>query len=338
MKKLVVAGLLFLSTGLQAYFYSEPGDIGFFGEWIYFQPKFDDAYFVADTQQFPTGDQGTRIKNNPHYHSGFRAGAYYGFCNGCTDLIVRYTQLNQDYSKSAFAPGAVLGSGEVLFPTVGNISILSHVPGFAAGAVPFASAVATSSFNYYSGEALISQRMLEWSSLAFNIHGGAHYASLSNHNRYDFTTAAGAVYEVKEKTWFWGVGPQLGLDLNYYLCCDFSIVGRASTALLIGRSHSSTQSTAFATPASFIVGMKNEPDWRFVPQQNYRLGLNYYLHPRCWFMRLNLEVGYEFTTYFRAFDTIVDRGDPGAEGSLFSFDTFSNIGMNGPYVNLIVSF
>lgn len=341
MKKLIFSSFLFLSAGLQGYINSNPEDIGFFGEWIYFQPKFDNSYFVVDNNQLvpgegTVGEETTRRKNFPQYQSGFRVGAYYGFNCGRTDLILRYTQLTEDYSRHLFSPG-VNGTGEAFFAAVGDSYVLSLIPGGTPpAAIPFATANANASFKYYSGEALISQQLIELSDVAINFHMGAHFASLSNHNHYDFATVAGVHYLVEEKTWYWGVGPQFGLDLNYDLGCDFSIVGRAAGILLIGRNQSFTESTAPSAPYS--IKLTNDNDWRFVPAQNYRLGLNYFLNPRCWCVGFNIEAGYEFMAYFRAFDTIVNRSNPQNPHNLQSFDTFANVGMNGPYVNLVISF
>lgn len=341
MKKLMFLSLLSLSTGVSAYIHSNPEDIGFFGEWLYFQPKVDNSYFAIDDKTQAIGQEGTRIKNEPHYHSGFRVGGYFGFNCGGTDLVVRYTQLTTDYSKTLIVPNpSLLAGGEALFAAVGNPAVLATVPGTSGGpSVAFGFASACSHFNYYAGDAFVSHSLFDWSALTMNTQLGAHYASLSNHNHYDFATAVGGHFLVTEKTWYWGVGPQIGVDLNWYLGCDFAIVAKATGALLIGRNHSSTESASPQATTPVSVEQTNDNDWRFVPAQNYRIGLNYHLNPCGWCVRFNIEAGYELVTYFRAFDTIVERNDFNAGlGDLRSFDTFSNVGMNGPYVNLTINF
>lgn len=287
-------------------------EFGVYGEWIYFQPKFDNSYFVLDGAASALGGGGTRIKNEPNYHSGFRVGADFVFCSTAVDL--RYTQLTESYSKN------VTGN---LFALVGDGTFVD---------LTLTNAFADSSFKYYAGQALLSQRIFDWCALGCDVHAGAHYAYLSNHNTFSFAPSA-TPRIVKEKASYWGVGPELGLDLDFNLGCDFAIVGRASTALLLGRSKSTLHINQ-----DIFVNFENESDWRFVPIQNYRLGVNYCLNPSCWYVKFTIEAGYELLTYFRAFDTIVNRGNIDNARDLESFDTFSDVGMNGPYVNLEISF
>jgi hypothetical protein len=168
---------------------------------------------------------------------------------------------------------------------------------------------------------------------------------------------------------FEGVGPRIGIDLNYNFCGGFGLVGSVSTALLVGDvDNTSFQNTVASGSVDFdglslvriqlpevsnVMGFNatvNDPNFskevsidfkhpeetRVVANIDAKLGLGYtYQFCNCSRSRLTVEAGYQVSHYFNAIDrlTIGDIFDTG----LSDQRSAENISFDGPYVSVQVA-
>ena len=165
--------------------------------------------------------------------------------------------------------------------------------------------------------------------LYMTLEAGVQYTNLEETTRLEYFDSND--FDVfNYKSCYWGVGPQIGLDLNYLVWDCFSVVGVASSALLIGEN----DGTDFFCNDGIIVevDLKTDSIWRIVPSFQARVGLNYTF---CACLDWSVEVGYEFLTYLDAlhsnfWTTNSDRG--------LSVDYYTNVSFHGPFVSLSASF
>ena len=342
-----------------------PNHWRFSGDYLYFLPTVDDTYFVIDSPTL-TGvpgstdyPSGKRKNNDFGFHSGFRAGAEFAMCHGERELEAYYTYLSTKTRRTV--------SGDYLWAT-SCPTALSEV----ADPTNF-----TSVFQDYSGTAfsklsLFYERLdVDFSQQIFNAHGVHGYVKaglecarlrLHEYREYvsynqqitNFFTLPGpdiAIY--KQKSQSSGIGPQVGLaiDYNFYetQSCQstrhaFSMTGLFSGSILVSQQKSKTYDLTSVYNGELTdftdqiwQALKDEKTWRMLPVLHARVGFNYTV--RGCSAGLSLEVGYEFNSYIRGLQRPIFTGSNGFPSSIGeSFNQYDNFDIQGLYANLGISF
>jgi hypothetical protein len=151
----------------------------------------------------------------------------------------------------------------------------------------------------------------------------------------------------KDESEFSGVGPLAGIDATYYIGWGLGAVAHFDTALLVGDVDDKLDALHIERdfPTGVVVGsveseLKTDSNRRVVPVLDGKLGLDWtYVFNNTTDSDLTLEVGYQVSNYFNAVDRI-----EGVVGSVDAAGNFtsalaaahftSDVGLNGPYVNL----
>lgn len=141
-------------------------------------------------------------------------------------------------------------------------------------------------------------------------------------------TSADFTETVDQKSYFNGLGPQLGVDAHYYLCWGFGLVGNLSTSLLIGEINSSLNETLTTKTKATVVGteidgipigttfsdfdakssdFRHPHERRIVPNIDSRIGIDY-TYQYCNHTKLNIELGYRVSHYFDSVDRLSEVG------------------------------
>lgn len=312
MRWFICLGLLVAPAGLHAFFCCEQfGNIELEAEWIYFRPTKDNYLFGDLTNS--GGNLSTRnLSKIPAYHSGWRAGASYHFCDCVNSFTVQWTQLRtQDHGQFTsdffIIPLRTLDSGT-------GVTALDRI-----------------NFDYYALECLLRHRI--WCECPFNVNvvGGIQYAWIGAKETIAFSGGGSVSIDVKQLNHFWGIGPEVGFDFSYCICNGFSLAGRGFGSILVTRAKQNLN-TRVGSSTFFADSV---PEWRIVPAVDLRFGLRY---DRCFScLDFYLEGGYEFISYIRgmpvnnvvydhvSFDAAVSSG-------------YNSADMHGPYVALGIIF
>lgn len=320
-------GLLFLFTFLSgslfAYIHPGPCEWALQAEFLYLYPSVDDTFFVIDGGlDAPTG---ARINNDFRFHPGFRVGGVYGVdCN--QEVQVYYTRFRETRNKSV--------SGTELWATIGNPIFTEDFESFIG--------TATSQLDllYQQVDALFAQRV--WEQCAFNLYfqAGIEYAYLRLNEKDLYQVVGGATGSARRHSKLWGVGPQFGFEFDYDLCqfaCwmpgKLSVTGTTRASLLASKARESELDQTTGAGGLVVFNVQDHSTWRVIPSLHARMGLNYVLCFSCF--TTSLEVGYEFTSYFRALSRLISADDvsPGT-----TFTNYYNIDLQGLYVALGVAF
>lgn len=259
------------------------------GEYLYLLPTFDDTYFVFNSGVSTTFPNGKRENNDFDFKSGFRVGLEYAMCPTHREVAAYYTHLSAHQEKTV--------SGSHLWATVGRPDQVSSFENFAG------TAASRLGILYQRGDLVFSQQAISSCGMYFYIEPSLEYAYLRLDEHYDYqkATAHGSTHQ-KSRTW--GVGPQigLGLDYNFYegTCnCNmthaFSITSLFSGSILVGRAKTNNHQVL---AASNLLNISDEHTWRTIPALHARVGLNYMVNGS--WMGASVGVGYELNTYLRA--------------------------------------
>ncbi|NGX62012.1 MAG: hypothetical protein K940chlam9_01505 [Chlamydiae bacterium] len=295
------------------------------GEWVYLQPVVDNTSFViknSDSNRFQ--QIGPRERHDMDYESGFRIEGMYAFSNCFTDLRVAWTHLETDDTKTV--------SGEFLHPTKGYpLFTIGSYEGLAKSRLDL---------DFDRVEGVVGFRVFNSCCFDLVIEGGLHYVSLDTKNDAFYLKESKNIHFVKTDSRYWGIGPQIGVDLYYNFWNCLAVVGRAQGALLVGECE--TRNVIGDLNSGLTVDSKSTDTWRVVPYFQTRVGLNYDWTFSC--LTISLEGGYEFMSYihplvnssawFNNFDPDVSDFDlPGN-----SVELYSHANLHGPYVGLTLTY
>lgn len=310
----------------------EAGEYGISGSWIYFQPTLDTPY-VGDILTFSTGGGGgvisdsargfERVKNAPHYQSGYKVGAFYSFYEGMDQVSIDWTHLKTRYS---YESGNIT---PILDPFINRSGSLS----------------AGSALEFDCVEALYHAHLFAWPRLNMGGLVGLHYGQVDTVDRYNSFAVSESIFfaqtfisNLDYHSAFRGMGPELGLSLDYLLGQGFSLSGKVKGACLITRAHFNSSLEQTRISLGTIVSkldLLTEPRWRMIPHWDIQLALCYEAF-LFWF-HFDVEIGYEGLGYLKALpqnfvtvDSFVDTLTPEM--------TYSSVNFNGPYIALSMSY
>jgi len=303
------------------------------GDFLYLLPTFDDTYFVIESSAPTTFPAYTRKNNDFGFSPGFRVGAEYAFCDTRREFQVFYSHLNSTEKKTV--------TGANLWATVGDPDLTNSFDGYSGSA--------SSNLNvmYQHLDLNFSQQALTSYGMRFYVQPGLEYAYLRLRERYTYTSeliAPSTTARIDEKSQFWGVGPQIGLVLDYNflhqaLSCSathaFSILTQFSGSLLVGQAKTKNYQTGkFGSfPLLTYVDTQDQHAIRTIPALHARVGLNYNISGTA--AGGALEIGYEFNSYLRGLARTIfpdDLADGLCETNYYNFD------VQGLYVSAKLSF
>ncbi len=318
MKKLLVALLLFSMSSVFAYTDPEPGGYGISAEWLYMLNSIDQPYFILDSN---TNFLGENKANDQSWHSGYRIEGKYQFCNCENDLRVRWTHF-PEFNDSKSVSGFTNGQSIFVPPNTGSGN--------------YTSSTLSQKTELYYLDVLLGQKAIDRCRFHLALQGGVQYAHIDFKEK---QTLSGNPTLLNTHSELRGIGPAVGAEFDYCLSDCLSVVGRAQATMLASRRKASLNDTASTNPYD----VKNEPYWRFIPASDLRFGLSYEKPMRsnscfgCCFgnYTFDLELGYEFITYYNGVERIL-YVDDAAEGTCFN--EMMNLTLHGPYVHLGVKF
>lgn len=298
-----------------------PGGWGFTAEYLYFMPNLDDTYFVTQSDVTTTFPNGNRLNNDFNYHSGFRLGAAYGFCDGGSDWTTTYTWLRPQQQKQI--------SGDFLWATIGRADFASSFENYAG------TANSDLSLFYDRVDSVIGLDLYSMCGANLRMQFGLEYALLRLHEDYTFAITGGALGTISQKSRTWGVGPQLGVGLDYDLFRSDDLGGLSFTFLSSGSllaGETGTRETNVLTGTT-LLDVSDRKARRIIPAFHTRVGLNYCTSFGN--MDANIEVGYELNSYYRGLTRVLYQDDVG-DG--LATNNYTNFDVQGLYVSASINF
>lgn len=302
------------------------------GELLNFLPSFDQPYYVGDgafvvSPFLSTSVNAERVKNDPEFDLGLRliGDCYIDLHGASTVLQGRVSYFNSHFSDTTEAVR------------------LAPIVGFPL-ASPFllyrGSAVAETGLKYSAGDLTYGLELSPHPSLHFTVFGGAHYANIECRESFSYIildSIDGLL--TKTKSEFWGIGPEFGFDFTCPILSrphkhwNLAIVGDLRGALLAAQVSSRFKSSTRFDVISETVFFKNEKLWRVIPSVDLSAGISWAWQSACF--TTGIELGYEFLWYQNSIDRITFSDDTLAFGS---FDLYSDLSFQGPYLAISIGF
>lgn len=321
MRALVISLVLIVYTTIShAWVRPAPGRWDLSGEYLYLLPMISESYYAQDLSSgfFPTGQ---RHNHNLAFKSAFRVAAMYE-CNCWTNFQLVWTSMPQFSHNASLTQSLLQTQG---LPNFGSSFNYSH-------------ANSRISFSFDAVEALFGFWRHPYNGLDFVFRTGLHYANFNFHENITVVLNDDFPINVHNRSDTWGIGPEISFAMQYTpsFCGNFfcergalSLCASVKGALLAGNYEPFfVQSDFFSNSRSH-----NGERWDLIPFWDIRLGMNYSMLVRS--ITASLEVGYEMISYHNVIDRIVfnRRIAPG-----YSFDLYSDVNFQGPYVALRASF
>lgn len=319
----LAAMLALCAAPLAAHNHPSAGHWGVFAEFLYITPSVDDTYFVLNspiTTDFPNG---VRENNDAKYHPGVRVGAIYAGCECDTQFKVSYARLGMSEDKVV--------AGDFLWATMGRAELTSAFEDYTG--------VASSDLEYVynRGDVLVQQKILDCCGLDAYIVWGIEYADFRLNEDYFYDDGV-TLGEVHQRSKSYGVGPQLGFDLDYAIwdseCFCNAILGltvSSTGSLLVAKTDTMNQNTL--TGSGYILDVVDKDTWRVIPAFHMNAGVNLDFSMLC--LDFSVELGYEVNTYIRGL-TRTSFSDDVADG--FVTTTYYNYDIHGPYFSGSITF
>jgi hypothetical protein len=166
--------------------------------------------------------------------------------------------------------------------------------------------------------------------LKARIFAGVRYAQINAtlNNNYAFSGSTDQYYDQYSSS-FNGVGPEVGLDLEYKVWEKLGVVGRLGAAFLVGQQEAS--SNVYGEFAQ--TNVEGDTLVRLLPAIDAKLGLNWEIPVDHHHYAFAIEGGYQVAYYW----DVVDQLQFPSETNQITHN-YSNYGMMGPYLNLTAMF
>ncbi len=277
----------------------------------YLEPSFnglDYAYLYEGTSAgFAT--QGETVEPGFDWgyfiQAGYRIGAHY-------DIQASWAQFNSSLSDSVIASELLAGNFYAL--PVGDAAHSSQ------------------QLDYSVFDANLGQYHNITEMLRARIFAGIRYAKIDAEIN-NYYSAGGVEYSIEDyDSSFSGVGPEVGMDLEYKICDTFGVVGHLSGAFLVGTQDASLDTTI----TSSILSYEADSIVRLVPGLDAKLGLNWNVPYSFESVGFGIEAGYQVAYYWDAVDQLDTEIAPAPEQH--ADHGYTNYGNMGPYMNFTAMF
>jgi hypothetical protein len=268
----------------------------------YFQPSAEnnELYYAQDLYQ--SLSDSTNFFNSKHnslspgYTWGWGGNLGYIFSGTGNDISVNYFYLSTSDASSTNA----IPSNFII--PVGLFNVASASASFAVDYKLNQVDLTVGQSIYVGGLGSIHPMVgLRWAELEKNLTGT--YYPIDQNTR-QITASLPASYE----STFHGLGPIVGVDASYtFVNTVFDIVAHADSALLLGdiKNQFIESLNIYQPSSSTIIENSSITKNRMVPVVDAKLGARYrYAFPNKTNANLALEVGYQFSEYFDALDSV----------------------------------
>lgn len=313
-------------------------------ELLYFKPTIDQSYYAITSSRnvfkTPTKDpeffpNGTRHNNDPDFHVGFRIETMFQPSAMCNGLDLRFAYYNHAHTSRL--------NGEFIFDT-------SVFPGSGAARpedLPYTGSTRYKEhFKYYAFDATFNRLTINCCPENLTFLLGLHFAYIQLNERQNssgFSTLLISPFNqeaffnnLHRNSNFWGLGPQLGFDYQYFFpqCCAGNFGIRTDVRASLLATHTRAKLSNISNHTGPVgAHIRNQPSWRINPCADVKLGVTYN-YPFC-FCNATFELGYELLWYSNCIDAITGF-DPAFAG--VGMDLFSNLSLQGPYFAIGASF
>ncbi len=311
----------------------KPGRFAVAGEYLYFFNGSDQTYFATETRSVPNlGEMpnNSRYANEQEWHSGYRAELAYGFCFSPSQLQIRGTWIPQFSESRTITP---TGTEPLLFPAQGQ-GIIDE----AGEVATFTSISVTNTFTFYSIDALYAHNIYCSPRFRLDLKEGLECSNISFTEHQTLVSSPNITHKWNSRSQ--NIGPVFALASHLNLWRNLSFEFTGTGAVLASRK---SASLSFVNPAlPEFSSLFDDHRWFVIPACDLRAGLQY-AFKICRFC-LNVEVGYEFLSYFRGLERISLNDGPNFDGvgaiiaTGFSRNDYFNFAMHGLYVQAGIAF
>lgn len=285
----------------------------------YLEPSFNGLDYFESISPITDGGDAVRSENlEQTFNWGYFLGAAYQISHHY-DVQATWAQINTSNNDADTVTG---GTG------VGMIS--SNREFFSVGAGDTATAEARETLDYQVFDATLGQYHNITEMLKTRLFAGVRYAKISDDTDITYIRSGVAtnVFDNYDSS-FSGVGPEVGIDLEYKVYDKLGVVGSLAAAFLVGNQDAS--SDVYSTNGEQN-SVKTEDNTRLVPGLNAKLGANWEIpyHINGW--GFGVEAGYQVAYYFNVVDQVQYTASTEVEHN------YGNVGFMGPYLNFSAAF
>jgi len=234
---------------------------------LYWQVDMDGTAFAYTNAQgkdiLPVKGRVKEIEFNK-WDFGFRIGAGYNFEHGDFDLYANYTYYRNDSNLTK--AGGIRGF-KVSAPVVTKEDAFPSVYGTSSSQFKY---------NFNRVDLELGRDFFISSKLSMRPHIGlmAAWMTLDQRTRYSGEELGTNSVQISNKNDVWGVGPRGGINTQWHLCNDFSIVGNASGALTYSQFDVRREQTFSLSPETNTTKVTNSIH-RMTPNAQMQLGFSY---------------------------------------------------------------
>lgn len=303
---------------------------------FYFKPTIDQSSYVitSTNNRVPSGDStevfpnGQRHLIRTHYKPGFSIEGLFKLCDRCNLLDLRLTYFNSFHSRST--------SGDFLFDTIGYVGDGAQAPEDTTYA---GTATIHHHYLFWGADATLNRLIFDCCPDHLSFLFGLRYSSVGFTQSFtslgSFINDNGAQLvnnRFRQKSSFWGIGPQIGVEYHYPLMDEnlgcITLNARTRGALLCSSTCTELHYNSERT-GNVGVNLRNDRLWRVNPSANAQLGISYDIC--CCGMQTTLELGYEFFWCSKCVNKITSYDVAFAGDTL---DLFNDLSLQGPFLSL----
>ncbi len=197
---------------------------------------------------------------------------------------------------------------------------------------------------YYGADATLNRPLFDDCFDNLTLLFGLHYAYVEFKQK--FTSAGIVPLEVplaihndfRQRSQFWGIGPEIGVDYNYLLPCfracgDIGLNAHIRGMLLASQVDAKVQDITNRTGPVGVNVKNKHAILRLNPACHAQLGVNYAYCGDCY--NAFFEVGYEFNWYSKCINKITSY-DIGFAGD--TWDAYEDLCLQGPFIRFNITF
>jgi hypothetical protein len=289
----------------------------------YLEPSFNGLDYAVASESDGTNNYAQGELVEPEFGWGYFIQAGYRISHHY-DVEASWAQYNSNLSDSFSIDGS---STSTIGLTTSNRFGFTPIP---AGATAFAES--KQNINYSVFDANLGQYHDITEMLRARIFAGIRYAKIdADVDNLYFTNPTSLTVMDDYDSSFNGVGPEIGLDLEYKVWHTIGVVGHLAGSFLIGQQDAS--SNVYNDDFSAQVEVKGDSTARMIPGLDAKLGANWNVPYAYEKVSFGIEAGYQVAYYWDVIDQIQFTSNTD-----LSQHNYENYGNMGPYLNFTAMF